>query len=277
MVGIVKRVLIIGCNGGFGQLLSRQFADEGFGVGGMDLAASGGPGVRVGEYLSCDVTKLTADAARFIGGFQWIVLCVPESPAVSSLQGVIASAMPGALVVDILSVKTSIVATAQRHTRACEYLSIHPLFAPDNSMRGNISIIPVTPGPESSAFRDMLIRWGGNPIQTTADEHDRTMAMVQVITHAAILAFAATTSCSELLGSAIHGSGTPVQQGLAALAARVSSGDPALYWDIQKNNPYADTARQRLSQALEELRGMVERGDFDKFAAFYRDARRAFE
>ena len=271
----VKRVLIIGCNGGFGELLRRRFAVEGLFVGGIDLQESASHGIPVDAYLRCDVTTLSDDAREYIRTFCWIVLCIPEAPAVNALHQIIEAARPGAMIADILSVKSAIVSAAEGTRSDCEYVSIHPLFAPDAGMRGNVAVIPVRFGSNTAQFLAMLRRWEGSLIEMTADEHDRAMTIVQVISHAAILALGATA-----VGSDVHvrdNTSTPVHAMLLSLVDRVTAGDPALYWDIQRTNPYAAAARDRLIDSLERLIGIIRDDRFDEFTGLFRDIRRMQE
>jgi prephenate dehydrogenase len=277
MSGGVKRVLIIGSSGGFGELLARQFAGDDCVVSGIDLVGRASSNEYLSRFLADDVTKLNDAARELVHESDWIVMAIPEAQALSSLARLAEAARPGALLADILSVKTRIVEAAKNCCDAREYVSIHPLFGPQQgNFQGNITVVPVKTGAESRELLDTLRRWGGRVSEMSADDHDRMMAIVQVVAHAAILCFGATTSGANVNPEKLRATSTPVHSGLAALLARMTAGDPALYWDIQKNNPHAAVARDELARRLEQFRLIIDRGDFGAFAALYDEAGRAF-
>ena len=268
-------MLIIGCNGGFGEVLSRRFAaDDEFTVDGIDLQdASRVCGV-LSRYLRADATDPNRPARSLVAEADWIILATPKAPTIASIPLLESDAHPGSLLADILSVKSQVVQTVIHSAGAWEYVSLHPLFAPQGStfQSGAVAYVPVRNGPQCEELLATLKRWGTGVIRMSADEHDRQMAIVQVLAHAAILSFGAASGAT---GSAKVG--TPVHAALRGLAVRVSGGDPGLYWDIQKNNPHAAAARREIAARLDALRRAVDAGDFDAFAAIYHDAgRRVF-
>jgi prephenate dehydrogenase len=269
----VKNVLVIGCNGGFGEQFCRRFASDGMRVNGIDLHPAALTAESVTDYSACDIVHPNGTARALLATADWIISAVPEAPAVAALPGIATIAKRGALLADILSVKGRIVEVATAGVKAQEYLSLHPLFAPQEEFRGTVAVIPVHRGAESPQLLQCLETWGGTMLVMTADDHDRSMAMVQVIAHAAILAFGAAgekllTTCSPLAT-------TPVHTMLCALVRRVTGGDPALYWDIQRNNTYASEARELLVSNLRELAEIVGAADFERFTAMFQQAQRS--
>ncbi len=64
---------------------------------------------------------------------------------------------------------------------------------------------------------------------------------------------------------ALAGMSTPPHRVLLALLARVVSGDPDLYWDIQARHPFAEEARDAVRQSVAELCELVASGDEPAF------------
>jgi prephenate dehydrogenase len=48
---------------------------------------------------------------------------------------------------------------------------------------------------------------------------------------------------------------------LLSLLARITSGAPEVYWDVQAANPHAPAARRALTRGVSQLTGVVEGGD----------------
>jgi prephenate dehydrogenase len=138
-------------------------------------------------------------------------------------------------------------------------------------------MIPVRAGRAAMQFAQTFQRWGARLIEMSADEHDRCMAIVQVISHAAILAIAATTADSRLPHDWLRSTTTPVRAALESLIARVTAGDPTMYWDIQRDNPHGEAARRALAQSLDRLRGAVDANDYQAFLQLVSEARGAVQ
>jgi prephenate dehydrogenase len=72
------------------------------------------------------------------------------------------------------------------------------------------------------------------------------------------------------LGVAVEDLGavaTPPHLTLLALLARIASGEPETYWDVQAGNPHARRARTALAAGLTKLADAVDHGTGGDFAA----------
>ena len=89
-------------------------------------------------------------------------------------------------------------------------------------------------------------------VEVGAAEHDRATAVSQALTHAVVLAFGGALD-RLAPPPAAAAAAPPPHVLLRALLARIVSGVPAVYHDIQVANPYAADARRALRDALDEL------------------------
>ena len=89
-------------------------------------------------------------------------------------------------------------------------------------------------------------------VEVDAAEHDRATATSQALTHAVVLAFGGALDRLDP-PPATAMAAPPPHVLLRALLARIASGTPAVYHDIQVANPYAADARRALRAALDEL------------------------
>jgi prephenate dehydrogenase len=55
--------------------------------------------------------------------------------------------------------------------------------------------------------------------------------------------------------------GPPPHTALLSLLARIASGAPEVYWDVQSANPHAPAARRALARGVSQLTDVVEDGD----------------
>jgi len=120
---------------------------------------------------------------------------------------------------------------------------------------------------------DEIGRRGARVAELGADEHDRLAAVTQALTHAAVLAFGLAL---DELGVAVEDLGavaTPPHLTLLALLARIASGEPETYWDVQAGNPHARDARTALAAGLATLADAADDGSGADFAAILERAR----
>jgi prephenate dehydrogenase len=197
-----------------------------------------------------------------------VVLAVPELVALAAVPALAPQLRPGALLVDTLSVKTGIVAALAAHGTHLEAVSLNPLFAPALGLDGRaVAAVVVRDGPRAQALLDAVGRRGGRVVEFGADEHDRIAAVTQALTHAAVLAFGLAL---DELGVAVEDLGAvapPPHLTLLALLARIASGQPETYWDVQARNPHARRARAALAAGLATLAYAADHGTDGDFAA----------
>jgi prephenate dehydrogenase len=108
-----------------------------------------------------------------------------------------------------------------------------------------------------------------------ADQHDRVAAVTQALTHAAVLAYGLAL---DELGVAVEDLDTvapPPHLTLLALLARIASGNPETYWDVQAGNPHARRARTALATGLARLVDAADHGTGGDFAAIVDCARQS--
>jgi prephenate dehydrogenase len=64
---------------------------------------------------------------------------------------------------------------------------------------------------------------------------------------------------------------------LLALLARIASGNPETYWDVQAGNPHARSARTALATGLARMGNAAEHGTRSDFAAIVERAGRSLD
>src|SRR5690606_5292209 len=112
-------------------------------------------------------------------------------------------------------------------------------------------------GPLGSRLIDAMKAAGATIVTLSAEAHDRQTAAIQAATHAAILAFAMTLDTMGYRPSDTPALWAPPHATLLALVARIVSGEPEVYRDIQVANPFAEEARAALGRASAELSRIV--------------------
>ena len=152
---------------------------------------------------------------------------------------------------DILSVKQDITRTAESANLRCNYVSVHPMFAPNTAFSGQNVILTEVCGNQGAETLEKLFQsWGADTSRMTAEEHDNATALTQVACHAALLCFGLVCSRAGIATETLRKVETPVSKILLAMSARIASGDPHLYQLIQEANAEGPAVRTLLAETM---------------------------
>ncbi len=253
-------VVVAGGCGAVGTMLAAALRGDGHRVVLVDPAATRpGPGMLPG-----DITDPAPQVAAALGSASTVILAVPDAIAVAAVPALAGLLSPEALLVETLSVKTPVAAALHMYLPDRAALGINPMFAPALGAAGRaVLVVRHRDGAAVEAFVEALRRWELRVAEVDAAEHDRATATTQALTHAVVLAFGG--ALDRLTPPPAAASAAPPPHVLLrALLARITSGTPAVYHDIQVANPYAADARRALRDALDELDAA---DDPERFAA----------
>jgi prephenate dehydrogenase len=263
-----ERCVVAGGAGAVGGLMVDLLLGAGAEVFVVDVGVPPAEVAEVCAYARGDICAMDDRIVAEMRRADIVVLAVPERAALAAVPALARELRPGALLVDTLSVKTGIVAALAAHAADREAVSLNPLFAPALGFDGRaVAAVVVRDGPRARALLYAVARRGGRVAEVGADEHDRIAAVTQALTHAAVLAFGLAL---DELGVAVEDLGalaTPPHVTLLALLARIASGGPETYWDVQTGNPHARRARAALAAGLATLADAADHGTSGDFAA----------
>jgi prephenate dehydrogenase len=234
------RIAIVGGDGAVGRLLAGVLRDAGREVVVVDPAAT----------PPLDARRPSPALTAALATADCVVLAVPEAVALDALPHVLAAMRPGALLADTLSVKTRFLAAALAADAPVELLSLNPMFAPDLGLEGRaVLAVEAAPGPRSAALLALLRERATVVAVADAAGHDRLTAALQVATHASVIGFGMALVELDADLDTLLAVAPPPFLALLALLARIVSGNPETYADIQLANPYAREARVALADS----------------------------
>ena len=171
----------------------------------------------------------------------------------------------GRLWLDITSLKQAPVAAMLRSQ--AEVVGLHPMTAPlkTPTLKGRVVVVCEE---RLDAWRpwlqQLLDALQGEYVRTTPAHHDRVMALVQAMVHAAHLGQAGVLRgfAGELGGpEALLPYRSIAFEMDAAVIARILSLNPEIYEDIQFGNPHTGEVLARLGAEIARLQALVARGD----------------
>ncbi|OAK51039.1 prephenate dehydrogenase dimerization domain-containing protein [Rhodococcoides kyotonense] len=259
--------VVAGGSGAVGTLLAHLLADDGSTVLTVDRVAPHDRDASI-DHVVGDITDPDEQLASHLSTAGVVVLAVPESVA---LQSISQWRAPTGLLVETLSVKSGFASSVG--DIAGPVIGINPMFAPALGMQGRpVAAVTHRSGTAATEFLDRVRRWGGRVVELDADTHDRLAAATQALTHAAVLAFGSALGELGVDASLVDAVAPPPARTLLALLARVSGGQPEVYWDVQAGNPHAAAARAALARGLRDLDATVASGTEPDFAELMRRA-----
>lgn len=253
-----KTVAIVGGEGQMGKRLAGLFQRLGHRV---LIADRGTPITPVEAAERADVT----------------VIAVPIDVTRAVIEEVGPHVPAHALLMDITSLKQEPLAVMLRSTEA-SVLGTHPMFGPGvHTLQGQRVVLCPGRGEAWTDWVEQALQAAG--LVTTraqAEEHDRAMALVQVLTHFQ----------TQVLGLTLARLGNPLEQSLRFtspaylielyVAARHFAQDPALYGPIEMSNPLTGEITATFHAATEQLRQILVSGDRAAFEQVFREVNAFF-
>jgi chorismate mutase / prephenate dehydrogenase len=253
-----KTIAIVGGLGGLGQRLCDLFRDLGHQVLVADLG-----------------TELTAvEAARRA---DVTVIAVPIGVTERVIREVGPHVPAHGLLMDITSIKGAPMAAMLASTEA-SVIGTHPMFGPGvHTFQNQRIVLCRGRGDAWADWAEATFRARGLVITSaSAEEHDRAMALVQVLTHYQ----------TQVLGLTLARLGLPLNEGLRFtspaylmelyVAARHFGQDPALYGPIEMENPRTEQITAAFLDAAQVVQQLLVTRDQAGFARMFDEVRAFF-
>lgn len=239
-------ITVIGAKGRMGGMLAEIWSAR-HTVRGIDRNGSGNLAPR--------------ETAAAICGSDAVVLCVPAPVMPEVLDRVVPHMHGGQILADVCSVKM----IPMRHMEerfSGPVVGTHPLFGPDNERNG--AKAAVVPGKNAGTGHverviSLLAELGVTCFTTTAEEHDKAVAISQSLHFALSAAYFATAAAHEGLEPYI----TPSFSRYRQAAKKELTVNAPMFCEFSQANPM-------LPEALEAVRALLEEakdGALPKIAA----------
>jgi chorismate mutase / prephenate dehydrogenase len=250
-----RTVTIIGGHGRMGRVFSAMFADLGHRVLIVDL----------------DTDLSAADAAAVS---DVVVVSVPIDRTEDVIRQVGPALRPESLLTDITSVKHEPMEAMLASTQA-SVVGMHPMFGPSvHTLQGQRVVLCRGRGDTWAEWLAHTLTSHGMVItETTPDNHDRVMSIVQVLTHYQ----------TQVMGLTLARLGVPLEETLRFtspvyllelyMTARHFAQSPALYGEIEMRNPRATEVTGALRAAAQEVADAIARRDHAAFTSLFEEVR----
>ena len=153
-----------------------------------------------------------------------------------------------------------------------EIVAAHPLFGPgEKDLSGQkVALWPSRGKRWFNWFKEFLESQGAKVVIVSPEEHDRIMAIVQVINHFMLLGLGRLMDESGLSLENIKNLATPSFERQLEIVARFADQDPYLYGLIQFDNPLAEEMRQKYLEKLQKLAAIASARDLEGFVKVFK-------
>jgi chorismate mutase / prephenate dehydrogenase len=251
-------VAVIGGHGKIGRVLVRLFGD-------------------LGHHLLVVDTDTTLRAEEAAAAADVTVISVPIDRTDAVIRAVGPHVRAEGLLMDVTSIKAAPMQTMLACTSA-SVVGTHPMFGPSvHTLQGQRVVLCRGRGDawadwvaQSLAARGLVIT------ETSAEQHDRVMSVVQVLTHFQ----------TQVQGLTLARLGLPLSETLPFtspayllelyVAARHFAQDPGLYGPIEMRNPRTADVTAAYGQSVRELAEVLAAGDQVAFTRLFDEVRDFF-
>ncbi len=252
------KILIIGGNGKFGSWFVRYFKEKEIPV---KIA-----GRKTRDTLLSDVAQSDI-----------VIVSVPISKTVEVIQTIRDHVRSDALLCDFTSIKTQSMEEMLQAKSGCGVTGIHPMFGPLVSTLPGQSIVFCSGRDNAwtTYLRDMFQLDDAQIIDSTPEDHDEKMAIVQALTHTVNVLFGAVLK--DYNTDQINQFSSPVFRLQSILSARVLGGKPDLYANIAMENPLFKDVLDTLSNTFAKYEKAIQKKDYDAYEKMYTEASDIFK
>lgn len=265
--GKSSHVLIVGAAGAMGGWLRKFLENIGHTSEGVDTAWEGLPPHKGRFARLDDVPDLDAYDAVFIS--------VPLDGTDIILKDLLGRDLKKPLF-EIASIKNHLTDPLEALRReGTPTISLHPMFGPNKNPYLPLTMVHAVATDEETE-REQILDLLAHPyldlVSLPFERHDRTMGWLLGLAHLTGMLFAKALSHSGVDPNDLGRAASTTFSRQVATAHSVLSEDPALYFSIQRLNPYRGEVYEALNAALGELTGAVEQEDAEQFAGLLRRA-----
>jgi chorismate mutase/prephenate dehydrogenase len=250
--GAGKTAVVVGGAGRMGRWLGRFLSAQGYTTGALDPAAP---------------REEDAWARRTMASAELVVCCTPPA-TIATLYTEWSAKPPAGVVLDVASIKTPLIGPIRALQEAgCRVASIHPMFGPATVLLRDADVVVCDTGDaEATATVETLFRpTTAHLVRLPLEDHDRVMADLLSLAHAAAIAFALALPRTE------HPVRSTTFQALESVAAAVVRESPDVYYEIQARNPHSMAALERLRVAVDRIIAAVAGRDAPGFQALFEE------
>lgn len=234
---------IIGGTGGIGRWFVDFFEKEGYTV-----------------HVSGRRTGMDMD--EMAQKCQVVIVSVPIGVTTQVIEQVGPKMKKESLLMDFTSLKEEPV-KAMLECSSSEVMGCHPLFGPDvSSIEGqNIVFCPARTEKWSNWPKDIFRKRGAHVFETTPEDHDEMMAIIQGLNHLNTITMGLALRETGVDLTELKKFSTPIFDTKLAIIEKIFTNNPQLYAEIISLNPHIYKILDIYEKTLARLKNLIGRKD----------------
>ncbi len=181
------------------------------------------------------------------------------------------------LIFDVGSLKTPLIPALRKLAASgAQVTSVHPMFGPDTNLLSGKHVLFLDAGCAAATQEAHALFAPTMAAQTAMEleEHDRLIAYVLGLSHALNIAFFSVLATSGEAVPRLADISSTTFDAQLAVASRVASENPQLYYEIQSLNQFGLEPLIALQEAVERITASVRERDEAAFVKLMEDGRR---
>jgi len=272
---MTKTIAIIGGYGGMGRFFAKFFAEEGFGV--VITGPNESKGERVARKLNVSYEKDNKAAAKKA---DVVIISVPIDETIRVIKEVAPEVRENALLMDVTSIKEKPCRFMERYSKkGVEIIGTHPVFSHRvGSIEGQVFILtPIRGKKWLKWLKKILKKHKARIYESTPEEHDQIMAVVQGLTHFAYISIGKTLEELDFDIKRSREFSSPIYELMLDMVGRIIGQNPELYSSIQMQNPRVREVHKKFLETANELSDTIEKKDEKRFKEIMISAARHFD
>jgi prephenate dehydrogenase len=208
-----------------------------------------------------------------------VLVSVPVSVSTEVIEQIGPLMGKEALLMDITSLKAEPV-EAMLRSAECDVIGCHPLFGPEVPSLDGYSFVlcPARTGKGIwlSWLRTILEKNGARLVETSPEEHDRFMSIIQGLNHFNTMTFGLAMDALGTDIEALKPFTTPIFEEKIRIIKEVFSHNARMYSEILTRNPYLPAILESYEQTVKELKHLIEIRDARTLQQTLQDAGKRF-
>ena len=259
-----EKMTIIGGTRGLGRWLAEHLRKE------FDITVTSrnkNTGLEVANEIG---VKYSCNNIEAIQNAEVIIFSVPIEHMVKTIKEVAPHAPKGSLLMDVASIKSEVSDALEKYApEDTEIIPCHPMFGPRvPNLKRQIVVLTPIPGRSTNwlpEIKEFLINNKCEIVETTPEDHDKYMSIVQGLTHFSFISLASTIRKLNINVKKSRNFSSPVYSLMLDMVGRIVYQNPYLYYSIQKNNKETENARQTLINESMYISNLIKNDDEEDF------------
>ncbi|OED30507.1 prephenate dehydrogenase [Methanosphaera sp. WGK6] len=258
-------ITIIGGTRGLGKWIAEKLKQDGFNI--TITSRNKISGSKVAKKIDVNYSDNNIESIK---DADIIIFSVPIEYMIQTIKEVAPNAPENSLLMDVTSVKTEPAQALKEYApRNTEILPCHPMFGPRVPSIEGQSIILTPVEDRCELWFDKVYQYlkkqDAHIVISTPEEHDKTMSVVQGLTHFSYIAIASTIRKLNISVKKSREFASPVYSLMLDMISRIVSQNPYLYYSIQKSNKQTAISRKILVEECERLAKLIDENNEQEF------------